>query len=587
MPLTSAEKSKRYRERLKQDNPEKFKEIQKKNLERTKKLYKAKTAVLTEEQKEERRKKWRQFNEHRDVPKQTNTDGAPQNTAWNESTARNIQRRVERNLRKENTLLRKSVLTLQKGYNRLLRDLKVQQLRLTKMEEDYEVLTKKLQTAHNSAHGDLTSNIRLEEITPTSYIHLEETTPQKRTDNFVNENMIGVETPKKDSVKKVVLAHNVLTDALKKQYSTLTNNDKNKLKNIVSSDLVKKYKLKTALSSVLGLKTGIKKCKIRPKSNVLRNKITAFYHQDDVSRASAGKKECVTFKKCKKQKRYLLDTLSKLHEKYTSEIGPVSLTTFKRFRPFYIVPPRIKDLETCVCLKHANMQFMASALKSCGVINTKDLNDIILKYVCDTQFKDCMYGTCDTCSDKSIDQTESDGPTSWKMYILKDHEYTDNKGITKKTKNMVKEDKKGTVKELIQLFNSEMKKFTTHTFNLVHQYQQYKKCIKNLESNEIAIHIDFSENWICKLNEEVQAMHFGSSKTQITLHTGVFYLKDTEKPVSFCSISPNNSHNPEAIWAHLDPVLKYIKLHYPEVDNIHFFSDGPTSQYRQKKPFFC
>lgn len=232
------------------------------------------------------------------------------------------------------------------------------------------------------------------------------------------------------------------------------------------------------------------------------------------------------------------------------------------------------------------MQFMANGLKSCGVLNTKDLNDIISKNVCDTQFKDCMYGTCDICSEKSIDQAENDGPISWKMYILKNHEYTDNKGITKKTKKMVKEDKKGTVKELIQLFNSEMEKFKTHSFNVVHQYHQYKTCIKNLESNEIAIHIDFSENWVCKLNEEVQSMHFGSSKTQMTLHTGVFYLKDREKPVSFCSISPNNSHNPEAIWAHLDPVLKYIKLNYPEIDTIHFFSDGPTSQYRQKKNFY-
>lgn len=101
------------------------------------------------------------------------------------------------------------------------------------------------------------------------------------------------------------------------------------------------------------------------------------------------------------------------------------------------------------------------------------------------------------------------------------------------------------------------------------------------------MHVDFSENWVCKHNKEVQAMHFGSSKNQITLHTGVFYLKDTQKPVSFCSISPDNSHNPEAIWAHLDPIIKYIKLRYLGVDFI--FSptrDGPTSQYRQKKNFY-
>lgn len=48
------------------------------------------------------------------------------------------------------------------------------------------------------------------------------------------------------------------------------------------------------------------------------------------------------------------------------------------------------------------------------------------------------------------------------MYILKDNEYTDNSGNLKKTRKMVKEKKNGTVKELIQLFNFEMKKFKTY-----------------------------------------------------------------------------------------------------------------------------
>ncbi|KAJ8720692.1 hypothetical protein PYW08_006157 [Mythimna loreyi] len=78
-------------------------------------------------------------------------------------------------------------------------------------------------------------------------------------------------------------------------------------------------------------------------------------------------------------------------------------------------------------------------------------------------------------------------------------------------------------------------------------------------------------------------MHF--IKDQITLHTGVLYVTN-ERPISFCSISPSNEHCPEAIWAHLDPILKYIKAGYPNVSVLHFFSDGPTTQYRQKKNFF-
>lgn len=80
-------------------------------------------------------------------------------------------------------------------------------------------------------------------------------------------------------------------------------------------------------------------------------------------------------------------------------------------------------------------------------------------------------------------------------------------------------------------------------------------------------------------------MHFGASKVQVSLHTGLLYSKGNE-PISFCTISPCNYHGPEAIWAHLDPILKLIKNEFPNVIGIHFFSDGPTSQYRQKKNFY-
>lgn len=128
-----------------------------------------------------------------------------------------------------------------------------------------------------------------------------------------------------------------------------------------------------------------------------------------------------------------------------------------------------------------------------------------------------------------------------------------------------------------------MKKFKIHVFNFYHQYNKCKDYRNNLKENEAIIHIDFSENFTCKYHNEVQAMHF--IKDQITLHTGVLYLQN-EKPVSFCSISPNNEHCPEAIWAHLDPILKYIRSAIPNVTTLHFFSDGPTTQYRQKKNFY-
>ncbi|CAH0696549.1 unnamed protein product [Spodoptera exigua] len=55
---------------------------------------------------------------------------------------------------------------------------------------------------------------------------------------------------------------------------------------------------------------------------------------------------------------------------------------------------------------------------------------------------------------------------------------------------------------------------------------------------------------------------------------------------SFTTISDNNSHDPAAIWAHLIPIIKIAKHKNPLLKVIHFYSDGPCTQYRQKKNFF-
>lgn len=71
----------------------------------------------------------------------------------------------------------------------------------------------------------------------------------------------------------------------------------------------------------------------------------------------------------------------------------------------------------------------------------------------------------------------------------------------------------------------------------------------------------------------------------MTLHTGVLYVPE-EPPISFFTVSPSRRHDPAAIWAHLDPILDMVKDKYPAVQHINFFSDGPTSQYKQKGNFY-
>lgn len=48
-------------------------------------------------------------------------------------------------------------------------------------------------------------------------------------------------------------------------------------------------------------------------------------------------------------------------------------------------------------------------------------------------------------------------------------------------------------------------------------------------------------------------------------------------------MSENFNHNVPAIWAHLEPVMELLPR---SVENVHFLSDGPVTQYRNKDIFF-
>ncbi len=88
----------------------------------------------------------------------------------------------------------------------------------------------------------------------------------------------------------------------------------------------------------------------------------------------------------------------------------------------------------------------------------------------------------------------------------------------------VKKTMEDTQDNLVELFHTLLHKFKRHTFNINQQYSYCRELKKNLSKEEAVIHIDFSENYTCKYSSEIQAVHFGSSHQQATLHTGVLYI---------------------------------------------------------------
>jgi hypothetical protein len=231
---------------------------------------------------------------------------------------------------------------------------------------------------------------------------------------------------------------------------------------------------------------------------------------------------------------------------------------------------------------------MVTRLHSLSVIQESKTEDLIPYLVCDIANKQCMYRECENRAPSAIpygDNLEDTSEVWWWQWGTVNENIGDK--VVRKT---VKSKKSGTLAEIkADLEEGIQKQFCKHVFNIKHQYRTYRHIRDQIlpdNPDEALLHIDFSENYSCKYSQEIQAVHFGGSHQQATLHTGIAYHHDGEKvqATPFCTISDELRHDPSAIWAHIDPVLRL--LHDKGVRTLHFFSDGPTTQYRNKKNFY-
>lgn len=410
-------------------------------------------------------------------------------------------------------------------------------------------------------------------------------TPQSKAISMLSESGILAENVpdlRREQVTKTLTFHNAIMPIIKPLLK------RNKGSVALLKRNIAKYKLLHFASHSLGYASTLRQVqnKIRSTSK-LQRAITEFFLCDDVSRATAGVKETVTRNKIKKQKRYILQSMKKLHIKFCSTFNKkISYSCFVKNRPFFVVAKKDSDRDTCLCRIHSNIDMKVKALLKQKLLNNTDTHQIASEIVCNRRSYACMNNICKQCKDRQYPIAtayDKNMKIQWKEWKNVTEQRAKNNKIfsVKIVKKMTVEE---SLKNLLATFNRDLINFKRHIFNIKVQNAAYNKCIQSLSEKSALVHIDFSENFNCKLSSEIQAYHFGASRLQVTLHTGMLY-RSGQEPMSFCTISPSMYHGPEAIWAHLDPILKLISSE-PQVELVHFFSDGPSTQYRQKTNFY-
>lgn len=140
--------------------------------------------------------------------------------------------------------------------------------------------------------------------------------------------------------------------------------------------------------------------------------------------------------------------------------------------------------------------------------------------------------------------------------------------------------------EFLALVKSEIAEFCEHVVRLKTLYKQLKLNKEKLLDDQVIVQMDFAENYTCRALDEVQTAYWGL--TSVTLYPTVVYYRenDTLKHKSFVVISNTLVHSASTVAVFMDAILPEIKNICPAVQRVHYWTDSPSSQYRNRFMFY-
>lgn len=408
----------------------------------------------------------------------------------------------------------------------------------------------------------------------------------------------------KKQIARRILFGETIRDSVDKYYHALNKKGKAGFRKVFLNNayFLRKYRLlnnMNFLSSRLFTRnvnnitnSGCLRNKLKKITQEVKTDVTKFFEEDENSRMCPGKRDCITKHKIKKQKRYLSGTLLELHSRFCEIMTyKLSYSTFCKLKPFWVVPQKVTARDTCACRICENMDLMVSGLHKASILQTNKKEDILKTICCDSRSLACLQRNCNGCKSHVIAyQPYQEEELSYDQWTMNETEIVAKDKTKRTAKYVVKATINSTAVATVDLFEQKIKHFMDHEAIRLHQFRALKNLKNRLGENEVIIHCDFSENYYMKYGREIQSVHFGGSRQQFSLHTVVIYYKKNGyvevQCQSFCTLSESTAHGPAAVWAHLKPVFEFIAVNLPKVDTIHFQSDSPATQYRNRTIFY-
>lgn len=199
--------------------------------------------------------------------------------------------------------------------------------------------------------------------------------------------------------------------------------------------------------------------------------------------------------------------------------------------------------------------------------------------------KKCIERTCTECGIKNLvllpeeKESKPDNEVQWQRFeYIEIAEKRKLKIVTKVTP----------VSELAKYFLKQVEKFPGHQFRASWQQTQMTNLIKNLPVNHaVAVH-DYSENFTCQHQDQIQSLYFG--QTQVSIHVTVLHrhaVEIDEEPGTVVTehlfvISPDVTHDSHAVHYNRVLLSNYLKDIGCRIDILHEWTDGCSAQYKSR-----
>ena len=377
------------------------------------------------------------------------------------------------------------------------------------------------------------------------------------------------ETPTKlPKVVDILEAHHTIIGEMGKHITT------SEKRAVIKSPVIKSIRAATRFANTCKVSLSslnYKEQRRRRIANVMiRQTVKKFYYRDDVSSCLPGKKDYVKVGKINKQKRVMNDTLGNLHAKFRIENPTVSIScaTFKRLRPKQVVTVSFLSRRTCLCKQHQNFSLILQGLRKSGK-QVSNIPDEVARTYTNDEFE------------KLVLSSDAETTVHFQQWERVEVSYGTEGKTCKKVKLV---EKTMSMKELGDIALKQFVDFGKHRERVISQYRAARQIKEKMPPGHISVQCDFAENYCYGEKEEVQSAYY--SKDQITLHPAVFHHRtEVDAPLkvtSACYVSDVTDHTAPMVFAILKQIVTLAKQTVPELKYIHYLSDSPSSQYRNK-----